>query len=131
MDRRVVLKMLPISWRFLKVLFFTTLCHYSMGAQADACIDFASRSLQQQDNNLFNLCSFRGSQWTGSKKDLIKACRTMSLRDQTKRLTMRDKLLASCPMVAESSLGPVGLEGRCKCGGATGVDDGVTAFFSH
>lgn len=93
----------PISLHFLKVLLFTTLCHYSAGAQADACVDFSNHSVQQQDNNLFNLCGFRGSQWTSSRKDLIKECRVMSVRDRAKRLSMRDKLLTSCPTVADSS----------------------------
>ena len=71
---------------------------------ADVCAGFVKRSVQQQDSNLFNLCGYRGSQWTSSAKNLLRECRVMSKRDRKKRLAMRDKLLDSCPtMAAESS----------------------------
>ena len=87
----------PKNLRFLLTLLVVTLCGFNGDVRADECNDFANRSVRQQDNNLFNLCGYRGSQWTSSKKQLLRECRVMSRRDRKQRLMMRDKLLASCP----------------------------------
>jgi ankyrin repeat protein len=85
------------------ILALTLLLSVSKGTRADDCINFANSSIQQQDKNLFNLCGFRGSQWTSNFKALVTECRVMSSRDRKKRLEMRDKLLKSCPIAADPS----------------------------
>jgi len=85
------------------ILAITLLLSASKGARADECVNFANSSIQQQDKNLFNLCGYRGSQWTSNFKALLAECRVMSSRDRKKRLQMRDELLKSCPAVAEPS----------------------------
>ncbi|MGB1309629.1 MAG: ankyrin repeat domain-containing protein [Leucothrix sp.] len=90
----------PIKLHCLLILL--VLCIGS-SARADDCLNFVQRSVQQQDDNLFNLCGFRGSQWTSSKARLLRECKVMSERDRKRRLTMRDKLLETCESVAESS----------------------------
>ena len=83
-----------ISLRFL-VVFFTIVLSTS-SAKANDCGIFTNRSVHQQDENLFNLCGYRGSQWTSSRKNLLRECAVMSKRDRNMRLSMRDKLLTSC-----------------------------------
>lgn len=92
----------PTNLRLLTVLFALVLCNASSDVRADDCVGFVKRSVQQQDNNLFNLCGYRGSQWSSSAKNLLRECRVMSKRDRKRRLAMRDKLLAACPAVADS-----------------------------
>jgi len=90
--------------RFLIILLALVLLTLSSGAHADECVGFVKRSVQQQDSNLFNLCGYRGSQWTSSTKNLYRECRVMSKRDRMRRLAMRDKLLARCPAAGVSSV---------------------------
>lgn len=89
--------------RLLPALLAFVLCNFYSDVHADDCASFVKRSVQQQDNNLFNLCGYRGSQWSSSSKNLLRECRAMSNRDRKKRLAMREKLLASCPVVEDSS----------------------------
>ena len=93
----------PISLRFYNAVLLVALCNFSSGVSADDCVNFTNRSIQQQDANLFNLCGYRGSQWASSTKRLVAECRAMSKKDRIKRLAMRDKLLASCPVAADTS----------------------------
>ena len=93
----------PTNLRFQIILSAALLLSVSKGARADDCVNFANNSIQQQDKNLFNLCGFRGSQWSSNFKALVTECRVMSSRDRKKRLEMRDDLLKSCPVVADSS----------------------------
>ncbi len=93
----------PTNLCFQMILAITLLLSASKGARADECVNFANSSIQQQDKNLFNLCGYRGSQWTSNFKALLAECRVMSSRDRKKRLQMRDELLKSCPAVAEPS----------------------------
>jgi len=89
--------------RFLLISLVIVLSNIGAVVRADDCIDFTNRSVQQQDKNLFNLCGYRGSQWTSHRKGLLRECKVMSARDRAKRLAMRDKLLDSCTIVADSS----------------------------
>ena len=93
----------PTNLRFQIILSAVLLLSVSKGARADNCIDFANTSMQQQDINLFNLCGYRGSQWTSNFKALLTECRVMSSRDRKKRLEMREGLLESCSAVADTS----------------------------
>ena len=93
----------PINFRFLIIFVITLLFSHSKGAGADNCVSFAKRSIEQQDTNLFNLCGYRGSQWTSNFQALFNECRVMSSKDSAQRLSMRDKLLSSCSTIAESS----------------------------
>ena len=93
----------PINQRILASLVAVLLCQFSSSAHADACVDFTKQSLKQQDTNLFNLCGYRGSQWTSSKQQLMTECLVMSPRDRRQRLTLREGLLANCPAAAEAS----------------------------
>lgn len=92
-----------INCRLPLISLVIVLCNISVGVRADDCINFTNRSIQQQDKNLFNLCGYRGSQWTSRRKGLLRECKVMSKRDRTMRLAMRDKLLASCAIGADSS----------------------------
>jgi len=95
--------MSPFNLRLSLSLLAFVLCNTGTVAHAEDCADFATRSVEQQDKNLFNLCGYRGSQWTSHQKRLLLECKVMSKRDRAKRLAMRDKLLASCTVVAETS----------------------------
>ena len=69
------------------------------------CSDYARRSVAQQEQNIFNLCGFRGSQWSGDYQRWYQECQSMSSKDVTNRLSMRDKFLSSCPALNYSGLG--------------------------
>ena len=91
----------PRNSRLLLLTLALTLS--SVGVHADDCSTFTKHSVKQQDDNLFNLCGYRGSQWTSSAKNLLRECSVMSKRDRAKRLAMRDELLASCSAITENS----------------------------
>lgn len=95
--------MSPINLRILLLLFTLILSNFSAVAYADDCVNFVRRTVLQQDKNLFNLCGYRGSQWTSSRKQLFRECRAMSKRDRARRFQTRDKLLTSCATVEDTS----------------------------
>ena len=72
---------------------------------AGECSDYAQRSVAQQEQNIFNLCGFRGSHWSSDYNRWNKECQTMSSKDIRYRLSMRDRFLSSCPVVNYSGLG--------------------------
>ena len=72
---------------------------------ADVCTDYAAKSVQQQEKNVFNLCGFHGSQWSNDSQRWFKECQTMSTKDVRNRLMMRDKFLEQCPVINYSGSG--------------------------
>lgn len=90
---------------FLPMLFSALLCGAGGAVHADTCTDYARRSVAQQDRNIFNLCGFRGSQWSNDYQRWHKECQTMSNKDIAHRLSMRDGFLAKCPELRYSGVG--------------------------
>jgi len=67
---------------------------------ANECEHYAQRSVNQQERNLFNLCGYRGAQWSSDSSRWQSECKSMSLKDQRQRLSVRDRFLAQCAVVA-------------------------------
>lgn len=97
---------MPLSQTF-SPLFIGALLLASTGSKAYGveCADYARQSAAQQEQNIFNLCGFRGSQWSSDVKRWYQECQSMSSKDVTSRLTMRDKFLSNCPTLNYAGLG--------------------------
>ena len=77
----------------------------SVTVWADTCTEYAQKSVQHQEANIFNLCGFRGSHWSSDYQRWYRECQTMSNKDIRNRLLMRDTFLAQCPEINYAGLG--------------------------
>jgi len=88
----------PVLGILFMVLVNTAVC-------ADECQLYAEKSVEQHDRNLFNLCGFRGVQWSNDIKKWRSECEVMSLKDQKQRLQLRESLLSKCPTIPYLGVG--------------------------
>lgn len=97
---------MPINQNFSAQLMGTLLLAGFAGkTYAVECTDYAKRSVAQQEQNVFNLCGFRGSNWSNDFQRWNRECQSMSSKDVQSRLTMRDRFLSNCPTLNYAGVG--------------------------
>jgi hypothetical protein len=60
------------------------------------CADYASLAIDQQDENLFRKCGYRGANWNDRYKSHFRGCLTMTPRQRVTRSANRKKALLRC-----------------------------------
>ena len=62
----------------------------------ELCADYASKAVDQQDENLFRQCGYRGSKWSDRYKNHFRGCLSLSARQRVSSAKNRTNALRRC-----------------------------------
>ena len=62
----------------------------------EICADFASLAVDQQDENLFRKCGYRGNEWSDRYKSHFRGCLRLTSRQRATQVAKRKRALQRC-----------------------------------
>ena len=65
-------------------------------SRREICADFASLSVDQQDENLFRKCGYRGEDWSDRYKSHFRGCLRLTPRQRVTKIANRKKAIQRC-----------------------------------